>query len=78
MTAPFVREGKHPKTVIVIHVGEVYFQCAKALMRSELWTAQDDAKHAPTAGQFVKELQDGFDAEAYDQGYAAYAKDRMW
>jgi PPOX class probable FMN-dependent enzyme len=30
----FVQGGQHPRTVAVISVGEAYFQCAKALMRS--------------------------------------------
>jgi len=79
MTARFARQEKQPKTVIVVTIGEVYFQCAKALMRSALWSAdQSTAQSVPTAGQFVREQHESFDAEAYDTGYAEYAKDRMW
>ena len=72
------RETKAPRTVIVITVLEAYFQCAKALMRSKLWSQDLKAQNVPTAGQFVAEVQDGFDAKAYDDGYAEYAKDKMW
>ncbi|PVA07312.1 pyridoxamine 5'-phosphate oxidase family protein [Thalassorhabdomicrobium marinisediminis] len=77
LTQSFEQGGKHPRTVIVITVGEVYYQCAKAIMRSELWTAAP-RRDLPTAGQFVKEQQADFDAEGYDAGYDARAKTRMW
>jgi hypothetical protein len=32
----------------------------------------------PTAGEFIKEMDAGFDAETYDIGYEDYAKPRMW
>ena len=78
LTASFEKTGKRPKTVIVITLRELYFQCAKALMRSALWTAGDESASLPTAGQFVKEQEATFDADAYDTGYAEYAKPRMW
>jgi PPOX class probable FMN-dependent enzyme len=78
ITDLFDRSGKTPKTVIVISVDEVYFQCAKALMRSRLWLSGDERAGVPTAGQFLQERQEAFDAEAYDAGYSEYAKDRMW
>ena len=78
MTAWFEHGGKRPRTVIVVRVGEAYFQCAKALMRSRLWAGEVPAIRLPSAGDFIKELDDGFDAAAYDSGYADYARDRMW
>jgi hypothetical protein len=57
--------------------GRVYFQCAKALMRSRLWAA-GPKPDVPTAGEFIKEMDAGFDAETYDIGYEDYAKPRMW
>ena len=50
ITGAFERDGKLPCTVTVITVGEVYFQCAKALMRSGLWQAGDASAGLPTAG----------------------------
>ena len=76
-TEAFVQRGKHPKTVIVVKTEEVYFQCAKALMRSGLWS-RNDADGLPTPGDFVKAVHADFDAEAYDTGYEDYAKGRMW
>jgi len=78
LTSRFEKNGKCPRSVIVVTIGDMYFQCAKAMMRSNLWTSGDKSTLVPTAGQFVKEFQNGFDAESYDSGYADYAKDRMW
>ena len=77
VTGMFEQSGKHPKAVIIITMGEAYFQCAKAIMRSELWTG-DGAVDLPTAGQLLKEQQAEFDAQAYDDGYASNAKAKMW
>lgn len=74
----FCKDGKLPKTVIVISVAEVYFQCAKALMRSRLWSLKTDADAIPTAGQFLQERNADFDAAGYDSNYPEYAKERMW
>lgn len=77
VTETFDQRGKHPKSVIVITVSEAYFQCAKAIMRSELFTAAP-LEGLPTAGDLIKEQQAEFDGKSYDDNYAEYAKTRMW
>ncbi|NVK12932.1 MAG: pyridoxamine 5'-phosphate oxidase family protein [Rhodobacteraceae bacterium] len=74
----FARKSLLPATVAVITIDELYFQCAKALMRSRLWDPESARPAVPTAGQFLKEQEAAFEAEAYDAGYAEYAKSRMW
>jgi PPOX class probable FMN-dependent enzyme len=76
LRAEFEKNGKRPATVIVITLDEMYFQCAKAVMRADLWGGQ--APEVPTAGQFIKEMQRDFDAEGYDEGYPDHAKGRFW
>jgi PPOX class probable FMN-dependent enzyme len=76
--ASFERKGRLPATVMVITVEELYFQCAKAIMRSRLWNVPTEKPDIPTAGQFLKERDESFDGQSYDSGYAEYAKDRMW
>ncbi|MEL6435296.1 MAG: pyridoxamine 5'-phosphate oxidase family protein [Pseudomonadota bacterium] len=79
LTARFEKNGKLPRTVVVISMNEIYFQCAKALMRSDLWNvSRDTGAGLPTAGMFLKEASDGFDADEYDAGYPEYAATRMW
>lgn len=73
----FEQNGKHPRSVIVFTVEEVYFQCSKAIMRSRLWDAST-AEAVPTQGTFVKEIREDLDVKSYDAGYAEEAKDRMW
>jgi PPOX class probable FMN-dependent enzyme len=77
VTDRFEQRGKHPKTVIVITLDEIYVQCAKALMRSDLW-ARDDSAGLPTAGQFLREQDESFDAKGYDLTYPDQAPKRMW
>lgn len=76
LTASFEKAGRQPRAVVVVTVAEAYFQCAKALMRSALWSG--DAPSVPSAGDFLRERQADFDAEAYDAGYPDYARPRLW
>jgi hypothetical protein len=78
VTGTFEQGGRHPRTVVVVRVREVYFQCAKALMRSALWDASTGGRDLPTAGDFVQEADPAFDGAAYDAGYDAYARPRLW
>ena len=47
-------------------------------MRSELWVRRNLSTNVPTAGEFIREFTEGFDAKAYDDGCGDYAKDRKW
>ena len=74
----FEQGGRHPRSLVAVTVEEIYFQCAKALMRSGLWCGEDLSEGLPTAGAFLKEAEEDFDAEGYDSGYEEHAKSRMW
>lgn len=75
----FARDGKLPRTVIVIAIGEIYSQCARALMRAGLWTSGDQSAGLPTAGGILSELTEGrIDGAAYDQEWPARAAKTMW
>ena len=76
--AAFERKGKRPRSVIVATIGEMYFQCAKAVMRAQIWSGVDESAGLPSAGDFLKEAHEEFDAKAYDEGYPEHAKTRMW
>ncbi len=78
LTNRFEQQGKHPRTVIVVTIAEVYSQCARALMRAELWTAADQSDGLPSVGDMLAEAKSGFDGAGYDAGWAARAKDSMW
>ena len=81
LCASFAVEGKAPQTVMVIAVREVYFQCARALIRSGLWRAEChvDPRTLPTPGQILAELSAGrVGGEAYDAAWAERARQTMW
>ena len=81
LCASFAVDGKAPRTVMVIRVGEVYFQCARALIRSGLWRddARIDPKTLPTPGQILAEMSEGrVGGESYDAAWAERAKQTMW
>jgi PPOX class probable FMN-dependent enzyme len=61
LTQQFVMEGKTPRTVLVATVETVFYQCAKAIVRSKLWDASRhvDRKTLPTAGIILAELTGG-------------------
>ena len=53
----FAMDGKLPATVIRIAIDTVYFQCARALLRSSLWKpeAWPKARTAPTSGEMLRD-----------------------
>lgn len=79
LRARFVREGKHPRCVIVIRLAEVYSQCARALQRSELWTAGDQSAGLPSPGQMLDDATSGeIDSATYDTERATRAHLGWW
>ena len=75
----FTRDGKHPRSVIVIAVAEVYPQCARALQRAELWTAGDQSTGLPSIGQMLEEASDAtIDGQNYDRDRATRAHLGWW
>jgi len=79
MRARFNVDGKHPRSVIIIKIAEVYSQCARAVMRAGLWTDGDLSDGLPTVGDMLKEMTDGtFDGASYDRDWGARARDTMW
>jgi hypothetical protein len=77
--ARFEFKGKQPRSVIVIKIGEVYTQCARALMRARTWTSEDESTALPTVGEILAE-QTGGEAggKAYDDAWGARAAKTMW
>jgi hypothetical protein len=79
LLARFERQGRHPRTVIVIAVAEVYAQCSRAVQRSALWTAGDRSAGLPTFGDMLRDATGGgIDGAAYDAGRATRMGATMW
>lgn len=80
LTGRFEMEGRHPRSVVVITVDEVYSQCARAVLRADLW---NPAKHRdpgqlPSVGQMLASAKKGFDGAAYDKEWPGRAAKTMW
>ena len=79
--ASFAVEDKAPRSVIVIGIDAVYFQCARAIVRADLWNPE---KHVPTtclptAGQMLATVsQDRLGGADYDRAWPERAKNSMW
>ena len=77
----FAIEEKAPRSVTVIEVDAVYFQCARALVRSELWNPERhvDPKSLPSAGQILAALSnDRVGGATYDREWPGRAAATMW
>lgn len=62
--------GKPPNSVLVIHIETVFFQCSRALVRSELWNPDRHVARSslPSPGQMLAATsQARIDGEAYDR-----------
>jgi PPOX class probable FMN-dependent enzyme len=61
LTQTFIVNGKAPRAVIIVTVDRMYYQCAKAIVRSKLWDAsrQIDRKSLPSAGTILADLTQG-------------------
>jgi uncharacterized protein len=80
LTGSFEVDGKHPRSVIVVTIDEVYFQCARALLRSQLWNPERfvDPRSLPTPGALLKAAKADFDNEVYDREWPGRAAKTMW
>ncbi len=74
----FERAGKVPTSVIVIEISEVYFQCARALLRAGIWQ-RDDSADLPRPGAILAEMTDGEEGGAeYDRAWPERAARSLW
>ena len=77
----FIIQGKAPALVIVVTVERIYFQCPKALVRSQLWDPKSQIPRSaiPTTGEMIRGVHDeNFDAEAYDKAYPERLSDTIY
>jgi uncharacterized protein len=65
----------------VMEVGEIYFQCARAIVRSDLWNPDKrvDPKTLPTPGDILAEMSEQRVGGAeYDRAWPERARQTMW
>ena len=77
----FAIDGKAPRTVIVMTVVEIYFQCARAIVRSDLWNPDKrvDPKSLPTPGQILADMSENrVGGDDYDRAWPERARQSLW
>ena len=71
LLARFAVDGKPPRTVLVVRVAEVYFQCSRAVLRAGLWDPgrRVDRASLPAPGQILSaQSRARLGGDAYDEG----------
>lgn len=81
LLARFEVEGKRPRSVLVIAIETVYFQCSRAIVRAALW---DASRHVardrlPSPGTILAALtQAQIDGAAYDRDLPGRLKTSLY
>ena len=77
----FSVEGKLPRSVLVIRVDTVFFQCARAIFRSKLWEADRHVERSslPSLGTILSDVTRArFDGKEYDKGLYERLKNALY
>ncbi|MCP1199479.1 pyridoxamine 5'-phosphate oxidase family protein [Notoacmeibacter sp. MSK16QG-6] len=81
LLATLQRDGKEPRSAIVVKIKSVYFQCARAVMRAELWNTDyfAAAGELPTAGEMLAEASDNREGgDTYDRAWQERASKTLF
>jgi len=81
LLASFAVEGKAPRSVIVFRVGAIYFQCARAVLRADLWNPENRVapESLPSPGSILAALSaERVGGEGYDREWPERARKSMW
>lgn len=74
-------EGQLPRSVLWVEIDEVYFQCGRALIRSNLWglAAGGRPPGIPTAGEMIAEVSNGSEGgPVYDAALPERQRRTLW
>ena len=77
----FTVNDKAPRTVLVVSVQAVYFQCSKAIVRSRLWEAETKIERTrlPSTGTILAALSGGkFGGKSYDRTLPERVKKHLY
>jgi predicted pyridoxine 5'-phosphate oxidase superfamily flavin-nucleotide-binding protein len=81
LCASFTMQGKAPRCVLVVAVERVFFQCAKAIVRSKLWDPASKVERAslPTSGTILAEITGGkMGGPEHDRAYPERLKQTIY
>ena len=77
----FEVDGKAPRSVLVIKVEAAYFQCGRAVIRSQMWDGSThvDPEILPSVGDMIAAGSQGKEGgKAYDETWAKRADETLW
>jgi PPOX class probable FMN-dependent enzyme len=81
LCASFAMQGKAPRSVLVVAVERVFFQCAKAIVRSKLWDPASRVERStlPTSGSILAEISGGkIGGPEHDRAYPERLKQTIY
>ncbi|MBI3371384.1 MAG: pyridoxamine 5'-phosphate oxidase family protein [Betaproteobacteria bacterium] len=77
----FAVDGKAPRSVLVVKIETVYFQCSRAILRSNIWdpSRHIDRKELPSTGEILSAVsQSEIDGEKYDREWPERVKTTLY
>jgi uncharacterized protein len=77
----FAVEGKAPRSVLVIAVETVFFQCSRAVIRADLWNPEKHANRSalPSSGAILSALSNArIGGESYDRALPERVKATLY
>jgi len=77
----FEKNKNRPRSIILFEIQEIYFQCAKAFSRSEIWKNDSwpELENLPTAGQILEEMTNAeVDGSKYDHSWPKSSEETLW
>jgi PPOX class probable FMN-dependent enzyme len=80
LLAPLTVQGKIPNSGILVKTEEVFFHCAKPLIRSDLWNPEKRVPKGafPTLGRILADQIAGGQVEEYERGIAEQYRTRLY
>ena len=81
LAASFAINERVPKILLEVTADRVYFQCAKALVRSRLWASETQVPRSalPSTGQILEQITNkAIDAAEHDRGYPERVKQTIY
>ncbi len=81
LCAGFAVDGKPARSVMVLFIDAVYFQCARAIHRSDLWNPEKhvDPAQLPSPGRILARTSAArIDGDTYDREWPERARKTMW
>lgn len=81
LKARFVVDGKEPRSILIVTVERVYFQCSRAVVRAELWNPETQVARSalPSAGRILAAVSESrVGGDEYDRDLPVRVKATLY